>query len=190
MQKRTLAILLLSGSTLLLSACGSNSGAWEQFTNILSNTAPFIKESEEWEAYSVKTAQQGVVYSEASASDKQFVSKKMDAEYAPAIQRLSSPFATSSKTQEELAKENQGYRFKYNAIMTVKNKETSATLGYCVNYDSDRFIDGKLREVSDSDKVRNAFIYVAKEKPISVATASDEFTKLVCGEKFYNKYKG
>ncbi|MBQ0213139.1 hypothetical protein KAH51_06645 [Proteus vulgaris] len=189
MQRKTLALLLLGSSTLLLSGCNSTTGAWDKFTTILSNTAPFIKESQEWEAYSVKTTQQGVVYSAANASDKQFVSNKMDTEYVATIARLSNPFAIGEDAKEELAKENQGYRFKYNDIVTVKDKKTSTTLGYCVNYDSDRVIDGKLKEVSEEDKIRKSFIYIAKDKPVSVATVSADFTKLMCGEKFYNKNK-
>lgn len=189
MQKKILLTLLLSTSTFLISSCSSTNSVWDQFANILSDAAPFLKESEEWEAYSIKTTQQGVVYSAATSTDKNFVSQKMDTEYPAAIERLSSPFALTSKTKEDLAKENQGYRFKYNDIMTVKDKKTSATLGYCVNYDSDRMIDGKIRDVSDEDKIRNAFIYVAKDKPISVSTVSAEFIKVMCGEKFYNKNK-
>lgn len=145
MQKKILLTLLLSTSIFLISGCSSTNSVWDQFTNILSDAAPFIKESEEWEAYSIKTTQQGVVYSAANSTDKQFVSQKMDTEYPAAIERLSSPFAISTKAKDELAKENQGYRFKYNDIMTVKDKKTSTTLGYCVNYDSDRVIDGKLK---------------------------------------------
>lgn len=189
MQKKILLTLLLSTSIFLISGCSSTNSVWDQFTNILSDAAPFIKESEEWEAYSIKTTQQGVVYSAANSTDKQFVSQKMDTEYPAAIERLSSPFAISTKAKDELAKENQGYRFKYNDIMTVKDKKTSTTLGYCVNYDSDRVIDGKLKEVSEEDKIRKAFIYIAKDKPVSVATVSTDFTKLMCGEKFYNKNK-
>ncbi|WP_311750951.1 hypothetical protein [Proteus columbae] len=189
MKKNRLALLLLSSSTLLLSGCNSTTGVWDKFTTILSDATPFLKESEEWEAYSVKTTQQGVIYSAANSTDKKFVSQKMDTEYPAAIERLSSPFAITSKSKEDLAKENQGYRFKYNDIMTVKDKSTSATLGYCVNYDSDRVIDGKIREVSDEDKIRNSFIYVAKDKPISVSTSSADFIKVMCGDKFYNKNK-
>lgn len=189
MQKNMLALLLLSSSTLLLSGCNSTFEAWDKFTTILANTAPYVKESQEWEAYSIKATQQGVIYSVANASDRQFVSKKIDAEYVDAIARLSSPFAIGEDAKEELARENQGYRFKYNDIMTVKDKKTSKTLGYCVNYDSDRVIDGKLREVSEEDKIRKSFIYIAKDHPVSVSTGSFEFTKLMCGEKFYNKNK-
>lgn len=189
MQRKRVLTLLLGTSTLLLSGCGSTNSLLNQFSTILSNAAPFIQESEDWEAYSLKTTQQGVVYSAANSADKQFVSKKMDAEYADAIKRLSSPFAITNKAKEELAQDNISYRFKYNEIMVVKDKKTATTLGYCVNYDSDSFIDGKLIEVSNEDKIRNDFIYVAKDKPVSITTVSGEFTKVMCGENFYKKYK-
>lgn len=72
--------------------------------------------------------------------------------------------------------------------MAVKDR-AATTIGYCVNYDSDCYENGKLKAVSKDDEIRNAFIYVARDKPISVSTASDEFTQNMCGQEFFNKYK-
>ncbi|WP_272682063.1 hypothetical protein [Providencia sp. PROV129] len=62
--------------------------------------------------------------------------------------------------------------------MAVKDKQSSKVIGYCVNYDSDRLINGKNVVVKDEDK------------PISLATVTEDFTKMVCGKNFYKKYKG
>ncbi|APG50812.1 TPA: hypothetical protein U2M28_001769 [Providencia stuartii] len=189
MKKHIFSITVLSAATLLVTGCSSNNDMWGEFANILSDANPVVQESEEWEAYSIKTTQQGVTYASASSADQQFVSKKMDAEYADALYRVSSPFARSDKTKEQLAKDNQGYRFKYNEIMVVKDKKTANTIGYCVNYDSDQIENGQVKPVKEKDKIRNHFIYVDKVKPLSVMTVGSDFTKVMCGEEFYNKYK-
>lgn len=189
MKKHILPITLLSAATLLVTGCSSNKDMWGEFANILTDSSSIVKESEDWEAYSIKTTQQGVVYSKANSADQQFVSHKMDAEYADAVNRLSSPFARSDKAKDKLAKENQGYRFKYNEIMVVKDKKSSNTLGYCVNYDSDRMENGQVKAVKEEDKIRKQSIYVAKDKPLSVTTVSGDFIKVMCGENFYKKYQ-
>lgn len=189
MKKTILLFGMLSTSFLLVSGCSSNNDAWGKFANILDGAMPFVKESENWEAYSIKATQQGVVYAKSTAADQQFVSKKMDKEYPDAINRVASPFAFSSKSKQELAESNQGYQFKYNEVIAVKDKKSSNIIGYCVNYDSDRVINGKIAEVKDEDKIRKDFIYVAKDKPVSIATVSEEFTKTMCGNDFYKKYK-
>lgn len=74
--------------------------------------------------------------------------------------------------------------------MAVKDKQSSKVIGYCVNYDSDRLINGKIVVVKDEDKIRKDFIYIAKDRPISLATVTEDFTKMVCGKNFYKKYKG
>ncbi|WP_272682062.1 hypothetical protein [Providencia sp. PROV129] len=61
---------------------------------------PFVKESEDWDAYGVKTTQQGVVYAKSTAADQQFVSKKMNNEYVDAVNRVAEPFALNSKTKK------------------------------------------------------------------------------------------
>ncbi|MGG4662657.1 hypothetical protein [Providencia vermicola] len=190
MKKTILLFSMLSTSVLFVSGCSSNTDVWGKFSNILDGAMPFVKESEDWEEYSVKTAQQGVIYAKSTTADQQFVSKKMNDEYADAVNRVASPFALTSKTKQKLADANQGYQFKYNEIMTVKDKQSSKTIGYCVNYDSDRVIDGKIAEVKDEDKIRKDFIYVAKDRPISVATVTETFTKTICGQEFYKKFKG
>ena len=175
---------------LFLSGCSTSSGtadALSKFGNMLSDAMPYVKESEEWEAYGVNLAKQGVSYSSASSADMKFVSNKMDAEYAAAIGRLAGPFARNAKTQGDLAKANQGYVFKYNQVQVVKDKKTSNVLGYCVNYD--RLETGLGKATKEEDKLYKQFIYVPKDKQISVATATSDFTKLVCGEAFYKKYK-
>ncbi|WP_369311117.1 hypothetical protein [Providencia rettgeri] len=188
MKKTILLFSLLGASTLFISGCSSTNNAWEKFANILDGAMPFVKESEEWEAYSIKATQQGVVYSKSTNADKQYVSKRMDNEYPDAVNRFASPFALSSKSKQELADSNRGYQFTYNEIVVVKDKTSSDVIGYCVNYGFDRVINGKL--VEDNDKIRNDFIYVAKDKPISLGTVNEEFTKTMCGKDFYKKYKG
>lgn len=189
MKKHILATTLLS--VLFVSGCSTtNGGAWDKFTDLVSKAMPFVQESEEWEAYSIQKTTQGVIYSEANSNDKQFVEKKMAAEYSAAIDRLARPFATNEKTNQELTKENQNYQFKYNRIMTVKDKTSSNTIGYCVNYDSDRLENGKIKVVPESDQIRKSFIYVDRSKPVSIATSGEDFIKRMCGENFYNKYKG
>lgn len=190
MKKTILLFGMLSTSVLFVSGCSSSNDVWGKFSNILDGAMPFVKESEDWEDYSVKTTQKGVFYAKSTTSDQQFVSKKMNDEYADAVNRVASPFALNSKTKQELADSNQGYQFKYNEVMAVKDKQSSKVIGYCVNYDSDRVINGKVAEVKDEDKIRKDFIYVARDRPISIATVTEEFTKTMCGKDFYKKYKG
>lgn len=193
MKKTILLLSMLGTSTLLLSGCNSTNStndAWGKFANILNGAMPFVKESEDWETYSIEATQQGVIYAKSTAADQQFVSKKMNKEYADAVNRVANPFAANSKLKQELAESNQGYQFKYNEIVVVKDKKSSEVIGYCVNYDSDRIINGKVAEVKDEDKIRKDFIYVAKDKPVSLATVSADFIKVMCGKDFFNKYKG
>lgn len=183
-------LLICALPAVFLSGCSTSGGtadALTKFGAILSDAMPFVNESKEWEAYAENVAKQGVVYSSASEADLKFVSNKMDAEYASAINRLASPFAINKQAQGELAKANQGYVFKYNQVQVVKDKKTSNTLGYCVNYD--RLETGLGKATKAEDKLYKEFIYLAKDQPLSVATAAADFTKRVCGESFYNKYK-
>ncbi|OYD23148.1 hypothetical protein B6S09_13925 [Oceanimonas baumannii] len=69
-------------------------------------------------------------------------------------------------------------------MMTVKNKKTADTFGYCVSYDSERVVNGTV-----TDPQKDLFIYVARDNPLSVTTVTDDFIKLMCGEDFHNKYK-
>lgn len=190
MKKQSVMLSILCSSVLFIAGCNSTGDAFKKFANILDGAMPFVKESEEWEAYSINTTQQGVVYAKSTAADQQFVSKKMDKEYSDAVNRVASPFALNSKAKQELSESNQGYQFKYNEIVAVKDKKSAEVIGYCVNYDSDRIINGKVAEVKDEDKIRKDFIYVAKDKPVSLATVSADFIKVMCGKDFYNKYKG
>lgn len=187
MKKKYLLIAALP--VFILSGCSTSgtADALSKFGNMLSDAMPYVKESEEWEAYGIDIAKQGVVYSSASSSDMQFVSNKMNTEYAAAIDRLAGPFARNQKTQGDLAKANQGYVFKYSQVQVVKDKKTSNTLGYCVNYDRPETGLGKATKAED--KLYKEFIYLTRDKPLSIATADADFTKRVCGTNFYNKYK-
>ncbi|MBP6345699.1 hypothetical protein AB8Q18_04315 [Neisseriaceae bacterium CLB008] len=176
-------------TTLLITGCSSTGGAFDQFANLLNKAMPFVQESEEWEAYSIQMTQQGVSYGTATAADKQFVSKKIEAEYPAAIDRLSRPFAANAKMEQELTQNNQNYRFKYNQVMPVKSKKSGSIIGYCVNYDVNRLENGKPTAPDAAGNVTQHFIYAAKDKPLSVATSSHEFTKRMCGETFFKKYK-
>ncbi|MFT0213978.1 hypothetical protein VQ643_15480 [Pseudomonas sp. F1_0610] len=192
MKKSILSLTLLS--TLLMSGCGTtgnNENLWARTSDLIGRAMSFVNEAEEWEAYSLEKTKQGVVYSTATEADLKVVSQRMDAEYAAAIDRLARPFVESEKMGTDLTNENQGYQFTYNHVMLVKTKSSGSTIGYCVNYDSDRYDrNGKLIAVSADKKIRKNFIYVAVDKPISASTASGDFTKVMCGESFYNKYKG
>ncbi|WP_207625557.1 hypothetical protein [Paenalcaligenes suwonensis] len=127
MKKRILLMAL--PTVLLVSGCGSTNGdssllsALNQFATLLEGTTPFIQESESWEQYSIEKTAQGVTYSTANATETQFVTRKIDAEYAAAVDRLSRPFATNDNAKRELDAANQGYHFKYNQIMVVKEKK-------------------------------------------------------------------
>lgn len=176
-------------SALFIAGCGTTTeSAIKQFSSILNNAMPFVQESEDWEAYSLEITKKGIIYGTATAADKQFVSKKMDNEYPAAVDRLSRPFAVSKKTQKELDSDI-GYRFKYNQVMPVKDKKTSNIIGYCVNFDVAVLNKGKATPSDSAGNVTQSFIYVAKDRPISVTTVSADFTKLVCGDNFYKKYK-
>lgn len=183
-------------TVLLISGCGStNSGdssllsALNQFATLLEGTTPFIQESESWEQYSIEKTAQGVTYSTANAAETQFVTRKMDAEYAAAVDRLSRPFAASDKLKNELDAANQGYHFKYNQIMVVKEKKTAKTIGYCVNYDVNRWENGRPTPLDAAGNIQQGFIYVATDKPVSAATVGPTFTQRMCGSSFYTKYK-
>lgn len=188
MKKSVLFVCALP--TLFLAGCSTSGGtadALTKFGKIVSDVMPFVNETEEWEAYADNIVKQGLVYGSASTADMKFVSNKMDAEYASAVNRFASPFARNAKDQGDLAKANQGYLFKYNQVQVVKDKKTSNTIGYCVNYD--RLENGLGKDTKAEDKLYKEFIYIAKDKPVSIATITSDFTKKVCGESFYNKYK-
>lgn len=192
MNKHILPITLLT--TLVIAGCSSTgdssfASALNKFTNVLENATPFLQESEEWEKYGIDKSKQGVVYSAASSSDSQYVSRKMDAEYPAAVDRLSRPFASTAKAKQDLDNANKGYHFKYNGIMAVKDKGTSNIIGYCVNYDANRYVNGQPTSWDEPGNVQKQFIYLATNKPISVATSNRDFIKRVCGESFYNQYQ-
>lgn len=193
MKKRVLPIAVFT--TVLLSGCGSTDGnstlmeAFNSFTNILDRSLPFVEESQAWEQYAIDKTTQGVTYGTASTADSQFVSRKMDAEFGDAVDRLERPFAVNESIQKELDEAGRDYQFTYHHIMPVKDKRSSATIGYCVNFDAIRFENGKLTPVDTKGNLQKYFIYVAKDKPVSVTTAGDDFIKTMCGVSFYNKYK-
>lgn len=166
---------------LVSSGCTSTAKLLGDFAEVVADASPFVAEPEAWEAYSIEKTQQGVSYATASS---EFVSHKMENEYTAAIDRLSRLVARTEKSRKELDEANQDYRFTYHHIMTVKDKKTADKLGYCVSYDSERVVNGTV-----TDPKENVFIYVARDKPLSVATVSHDFIKLMCGESFYNKYK-
>lgn len=192
--KKPIALMGLS-TALLLSGCGTTDGdggllsAINKFSELLDGTGPFIQESEEWEQYSIDKARQGLSYSTATAAEKQFVARKMDAEYPAAVDRLSRPFATSDRARQELDEANQGYRFTYNQVMVVKDKKTAKVLGYCVNYDVNRMEKGKPTPLDAPGNVQQHFVYVATDKPVSATTSGSDFIKRMCGDNFYNTYK-
>jgi hypothetical protein len=187
MKKRILSISLLT--TLLASGCGTtNESGMSKLANLVSKAMPFVQESEEWETYSNQKTQQGVSYSTASTSDIQYISNRMDAEYARAVDRLSRPFASEKNLEKELDKANKNYHFKYNTALVVKDK-SAATIGYCVNYDVTRWENGRATAPDADGNETQAFIYVAKDKPVSLATVDRDFIKKMCGTNFYNQNK-
>lgn len=189
MKKILLSISTLA-ITLSMSGCNTTTSMLTQLADTLEKATPFINEGKEWEQYSIDVANQGVVYSKASASDMQFVSKKMEAEYLDAMNRFMNPFSKKGGTlSDHMDKNNQHYVFKYNQVQVVKDKKTNNVLGYCVNYDSDMLENGKVMPVKEDEKIRQNFIYLTKDKPLSVTTVGKDFTKRVCGDDFYNKYK-
>lgn len=193
MSKRILSITLLT--TLVIVGCSSTgdagfASALNKFANVLEGATPFIQESEAWEQYSIDKTKQGVVYKAASDADEQFVTRKMNTEYAAAIDRLSRPFALNDQAKKELNDAGKDYQFKYNKIIAVQDKNSSNVIGYCVNYDARRIENGQLTPLDAQGNVQKSFIYVAKDRPISVATVGNDFTKLMCGTSFFNQYKG
>lgn len=52
----------------------------------------------------LKNTTQGVVYSPANKSDKEFIAKKLDKEYGSAVDRLSRPFAYNEELKKDLMK--------------------------------------------------------------------------------------
>ena len=196
MKKSTFSIALLA--TLFVSGCsstgsgtsdGSFTSAFNNFTNMLTKATPFIQESEEWDNYGIEKSQQGLTYSEATAADQQFVTKKMDTEYVAAIDRLSRPFAKNDEMAKELDNANKNYHFTYNQMMAVREQKTNNIIGYCVNYDSNRWENGQPTSWDTAGNVQKHFIYVDRNRPISVATANEKFIIRMCGSKFYNQYK-
>lgn len=193
MNKHILPMTLLT--TLIIAGCSSTgdsgfANALNKFANVLEGATPFIQESEGWEQYSIDKTKQGVVYKAASNVDEQFVARKMNSEYAVAIDRLSRPFALNDKTKKALDDAGKDYQFKYNQIMAVQDKSTNKTIGYCVNFDARRIESGQLTPLDAQGNVQKSFIYVATDRPISIATATNDFTKLMCSANFFNQYKG
>ncbi|AOA58514.1 hypothetical protein [Acinetobacter larvae] len=194
MKKALVSITFLP--ILYLAACSASNHMWTQTANsvgvlaeILNDANPFLEESNEWEAYGIKMAQQDLSYVPANSAEQAFVSKKMDQEYPAAINRLAAAFTRTDKAREELARENQGYRFKYNHVITVKDKKTQQTIGYCANYDGDRYREGKILPETDKTRIRKDFVFMTQDKPLSLTTSNKTFIKRVCGEDFYRKYK-
>lgn len=192
MKKHHLPITLLT--TLFIAGCsstgdGSFLNALNQFSNILDGAMPLTQESEEWEQYSIEKAKQGVVYSEATAADTKYVKHKFETEYPKAIDRLSRPFALTKDAVRKLEESNQGYHFTFNKIMAVKNRSNSNTIGYCINFDVNRWENGKPTELDAAGNVQKQFIYAAKDKPLSTMAVKESFIKRLCGDNFYNQYK-
>ncbi|EPF72140.1 hypothetical protein [Acinetobacter rudis] len=175
------------GLFLITTACSTTADKFQQVSKILTDAMPLVQESKDWEAYADRITKQGVAYTSASSKDRQFVEKKMDAEYPAAIERLASPFTLNQKNKDELAKANKNYVFKYNQIQVVKDKKTSNIVGYCVNYDRPQ--TGLGENTQEGEKLYKQFIYLAVDRPISTTTASKDFITLVCGQSFYSKYK-
>lgn len=190
MKKGLLSISLVSA--VVVAGCSADSSlisALNQFGNILEGATPYIQESEEWEQYSIEKTAKGVVYGSVTKADEQFVSKKMDSEYPAAIDRLSRPFALNKETVKELDAVNKGYHFTYHQIMSVKDKSTSNIIGYCVNFDVNRWENGKPTSWDTAGNSQKSFIYVDKKRTLSISTVSSDFIKRMCGNDFYNKYK-
>ncbi|MDL5165847.1 hypothetical protein QSH14_01930 [Proteus faecis] len=181
-------IFLISIASLVLSGCSSGTeNSFEKLTKIVTNLSSYSAEVDEWNDYGTNLKKNGIKYEDANSSDQKFVQNKMQSEYANAINHVGSAFTITEESKEELAKENQGYRFIYNKIITVKDISKNTTIGYCVNYDSERIIDG---QVKSEDKDKKNFIYIDKNRPLSIFTGSSDFIKVVCGDDFYKKYKG
>lgn len=149
--------------------------------SILNDSKPLIKESNDWEQYSVEAAKSGLKYSLPSSNDKAFVENKMNTEFPEAIARVASPFVRDSASQQEMQRVNQGYIFKYHEIQVVNNHSNS-TIGYCVSYD----YENKLQSQKDN---KNQIIYVSKDtKKLSVTTSNEDTMKNLCGDHFYKKH--
>lgn len=185
----------LLSATFIIAGCTTTSGdssllsAVNQFSKILEGTAPFIQESKDWEQYSLEKTAQGITYSPANHTQKEFVAKKLDKEYGAAVDRLSRPFAYNKELQKELDEGNNDYRFTYNQVITVKDQKTAKTLGYCVNFDVNYWENGKPTAWDKDGNQQKAFIYVATDRPVSVTTVDRDFIKRMCGNEFYSKYK-
>ncbi|QEZ90864.1 MULTISPECIES: hypothetical protein [Proteus] len=181
-------IFLIGIAALVLSGCNSGSeNSFEKFTKIVTNLSSYSSEVDEWNDYGANLKKNGIKYEAANSSDQKFVQDKMDSEYVNAINHVGSAFTVTEKSKQELEKENQGYKFTYNKIVTVKDTSKNNTVGYCVNYDSARVIDGQIKS---EDKDKKNFLYIDKSRPLSIFTGSSDFIKVVCGDDFYNKYKG
>ena len=193
MKLRLLSVTVFT--TLLVAGCSSTSGegsvlgALKQFSAILDGTTPFVEESQGWEKYSIDHVQQGVTYSAATPVEAQFVDKKLHAEYPAAVDRLSRPFAVNDKLVKELDSVSTDHRFTYHNIMAVKAKQSGNVIGYCVSLDINLLENGQPTPWDRAGNIQKAFIYVAKDKPVSVATVDRDFIKRMCGEGFYNQYK-
>lgn len=180
-------LFFIGAAALILSGCNSDlDGSINRFTKIVTNLSSFSSEVDEWNTYGADMKKNGIKHEASNASDETFVKNKMDSEYQGAIAHVGSAFTITQSSKEDLEKENQGYKFTYNKIMTVKDANKNNTLGYCVSYNVERIIDG---EVKSEEKDKNNFIYIDKIKPLSVFTGSETFIKDVCADDFYNKYK-
>lgn len=183
-------IIFVGLTALFLSGCNSSSGtdsSFEKFTKIVTNLSSYSSEVDEWDNYGAKMKKEGIIHEPANLADKKFVKNKMDSEYVAAVNHVGSAFTLTDESKKELAKENQGYKFTYNEILTVKNKNKNNTIGYCVNYDTERSIDGQIKS---EDKDKKNFLYIDKIKPLSILTGGSDFIKLMCGDDFYNRNKG
>ncbi|UNM97175.1 hypothetical protein MMG00_04815 [Ignatzschineria rhizosphaerae] len=186
--------IAISLTALMIAGCstdGSSSyiNALTKFSNILEGTTPLVQESKEWEQYSLDLTKTGVTYSAATSSEKKFATQKLEREYPAAIDRLSRPFALNDNAKKELEAANQNYHFNYHQIMTVKAKNDGKTVGYCINYDVNRWENGKPTPLDTAGNVQQHFIYLAQNKPLSATTTNLDFIKRVCGNSFYQKYK-
>ncbi|OAT27018.1 hypothetical protein M983_1958, partial [Proteus myxofaciens ATCC 19692] len=116
-------IFLIGAVTLILSGCNSGlDGSVDRFTKIVTNLSSFSSEVDEWNTYGADMKKNGITYEDTNASDETFVKNKMDSEYAGSVAHVGSAFTVTQSSKEELEKENQGYKFIYNKIVTVKNK--------------------------------------------------------------------
>ena len=184
MTKRNLSIALITA--LLVTGCSSTNGgsgfasALNQFADIISGASPYIQEAEEWEQYANTTAQKGLTYQPASTTETQFVANKMNAEYAPAIDRLAKPFIKNEAMDNEFDQANQNWHFKYNKIVTVKDQQSAQVVGFCVNFDANHWQNGQPTPADTAGNVKNHLVYIATNRPFSTAASHPDIIKTLC----------